>query len=229
MKASKIGYKTSVQENIVVWAGIYTMVNFSMKEGIDDTLLLLSGEHRDEIDEGIRERNVGAEISVTYRQDISDYEKFIVMYDSVNITPLSIKMGNISLIVDGNESSQGRTIVVNLEADFFDISKGITIIYDNQLIQMADNISDILNPDDDGSNPEYLITYGADGIQILVSIPHFSQHTINIFTADKMDSKAVEEVVESIGGITALIFYILFFSIIAIAYIAPILYFEKKK
>ena len=45
---------------------------------------------------------------------------------------------------------------------------------------MACNYSDILNPDDDDGKAEYLIVIGSDGIQILVSIPSFSEHIILI-------------------------------------------------
>jgi hypothetical protein len=46
---------------------------------------------------------------------------------------------------------------------------------------MADDINDVLDPNNDGSHPEYLIVLGSNGTQLLVSIPHFSEHSITFF------------------------------------------------
>lgn len=58
------------------------------------------------------------------------------------------------------------------------------MIFDGNEIPMADNLSDVLNPDNDGLQPEYSVVYVkskcGDEFFLLISIPHFSTHTITI-------------------------------------------------
>ncbi len=55
----------------------------------------------------------------------------------------------------------------------------ISVLLDGKEIPLADDYSDVLNPD----REKYLVLVGAKGIQILVSIPSFSTHTITITAA----------------------------------------------
>ena len=123
--------------------------------------------------------------------------------------------------MSGDEYISGKTIAINVDQDMFDINGNIDIKYDGENVKIADDIYDILNPNDDGSHSEYLITIGAEGIKLLISIPHFSEHTITI--------SSVAEVVDALGGPAAVILYITVFAIVAIIYIAPIIFVEKKK
>ncbi|UCH72304.1 MAG: hypothetical protein JSW62_01795, partial [Thermoplasmatales archaeon] len=86
------------------------------------------------------------------------------------------------LLVNGNETSGGKTIVITIGMGIFNFEEDIVIEYDGESIRMADDLSDALDPNDDGSHPEYLITIGSNGAQILVSIPHFSEHSISIYS-----------------------------------------------
>ena len=45
---------------------------------------------------------------------------------------------------------------------------------------MAADLTDILDPDDDGGQPEYWVVRDADGIQLMVSVPHWSVHAITV-------------------------------------------------
>lgn len=76
---------------------------------------------------------------------------------------------------------KGRTILINLEKDTMAISKSeeLLALYDGEEILMADDYADVLNPYDENA-PEYLVLMGAERIQVLVSIPHFSSHTITV-------------------------------------------------
>ena len=223
IKVSKQGYISKTKENQTIWPNYETIANFTLVKGDDaikDTTFLYN-ENRELIDAKIRQKNVGGEISITYKEDISDFEKFIVIYDSINVNLETIEKGNMSLSIDGNETSGGKTIVLNFDIDFFE-SENLEIYYDDQLIEMADDIIDILNPNDDGSNPEFLLTMGSNGTQILISIPHFSQHHISISSA------AIEKIVEILFDISAFLNYILIGIFIAILYIGPVLYLRKK-
>ena len=85
---------------------------------------------------------------------------------------------------------------------------------------MADDFEDILNANNDGLQAEYLILTGAEGIEILVSVPHFSDHFITIET--------ITEIVEILGGTNALLLYFAIISIVAVVYLAPIWFVQRK-
>ena len=74
------------------------------------------------------------------------------------------------------------------------------------------------NPDNDGSHPEYLIIIGSDGWQVIVSVPHFSEHTI-----------IISSVVEAISSTTAIVLYIAIVAILGIMYIVPFFLVRKSK
>lgn len=81
----------------------------------------------------------------------------------------------------GSEVSEGQTIIVNIDNDVIPLEDldEIEVLFDNQEIEMADDYEDILDPTDEGE-AEYVILIGKNGVQLLVSIPHFSVHTITI-------------------------------------------------
>jgi len=76
---------------------------------------------------------------------------------------------------------------------------------------MADDLPDVLDPNNDGLHAEYLITEGKNGLQIAVSIPHFSEHEIII--------SSIVEIIDTVGGINSLILYIAIFAIVAIVFV----------
>jgi hypothetical protein len=86
----------------------------------------------------------------------------------------------IVLIVDSN-TPRGKTITVDLDSKSLPITKieEVAVIFDGEKIKMADDLADVLNPNDD-EKPEYFILWGSKGAQVFISIPSFSAHTIEI-------------------------------------------------
>jgi len=185
LEVSKESYITSTVEEVIVWTNEATEVNFVLQSGIETEpgrFPTFESENSELIEESIKDHKVGGEITIQLEENQIDYEQYIFIYNGVTITPEDIDEGSISLIINGDENSGGRTIVINVAQDVFGLEEELVIEYDGELIELADDITDILNPDDDGSHPEYLITIGANGTQILVSIPHFSQHFVAIYS-----------------------------------------------
>lgn len=160
-------------------------------------------ENRDQIDEGIEDEKIAGEITVNSTKN-EEYQKTFVIYSDLTFNPINITKGNLSFNVNGDDDIGGRTIVIDIEDDFFNLKNGTTIQYDGNKIDQSDNLSDVLNPNDDGSNPEYLIVNGENGVQMFVSIPHFSEHSISIFNTPVEDiiepdiEPVVEEVVKKV-------------------------------
>uniref|UniRef100_A0A7C4BD14 Uncharacterized protein n=1 Tax=Ignisphaera aggregans TaxID=334771 RepID=A0A7C4BD14_9CREN len=91
-----------------------------------------------------------------------------------------IQNRKIVLIVDSN-TPKGKTIMVDLDSRSLPITKieEVTVVFDGEKIEMADSLADVLNPNDD-EKPEYFLLWGSKGAQVLISIPSFSAHTIEI-------------------------------------------------
>lgn len=189
VKASKLGFETSTNSDVLV----------KEKHAIESNFVLTpSGEIIDEeqekIEQAIEAGNVGAEIRVL--KDNGDILSEEMRYADVTITPHSIDTKNkrMKFVVDG-ETETGNTVVI------FTIDKSaltlddITVEYDGEVVGMADDIDDILDPSNEDT-PEYLVMIGANEIQILVSMP-LSAHTI-----------AISSVVKAVGGIIAVILYV---------------------
>ena len=221
MIAGKTGYSDTIVSNVTVWINQTTLVNFSLDKGTSTTLnLFVLNENRDEINKAIRDQQVGGELSIIKSTDLTAFEKQIFIYDSVMISPTDVTNTKVSLLVSGDEKNAGRTIVINLDKNVIDLSKDLELKYDNEPLVMAADLADVLDPNNDGLHAEYLITKGANGFQILVSIPHFSEHQITI--------SSLEKIMEPFGGILAVIIYIVVLSVFAVVSAVPVLRLWKK-
>lgn len=165
---------------------------------------------RVQINNAIKNGTVGGEITVNKTGGNINYQQTI--YTDITITPLDLNVTEkkISLRVTGNEST-GSTIVITLEQNLMFDPANIEVDYDEQKItRTADNLADALNPNDDGNTSEYYIIQGSNETLLFVSIPHFSGHTITI-----------SSVVEALGGITAVIAYIVIGTVAAVLFVGP--------
>lgn len=92
-----------------------------------------------------------------------------------------IRAGGIEVRVSSSER-EGRTVMINIDGQTRQ-SLGlweIRVLVDGKPIGRADDLADVLDPNNDGGECEYLLLVGANGVQVLVSIPHFSVRTITI-------------------------------------------------
>jgi hypothetical protein len=79
---------------------------------------------------------------------------------------------------------RGKTIMVDLDKGSLPIARveDVSVTFDGEKIGMADSLADVLNPNDD-EKPEFLVLWGSKGAQVLISIPRFSAHIIEIICA----------------------------------------------
>jgi hypothetical protein len=183
-------------------------------EGTEVNFIVEISETRLEIDRSIATGKIGGEISIQ-RENGSKYQPEVTIYKGVEIKPVEIVQGKISLIVSGDEYGGGKTISITVDPSLFENAKDIVAKYDGEVISMADNITDVLNPNDDGTHAEYLITFGANATEILISIPHFSEHEITVYSV-------AGAVVETLGGVTAVFTYVAICVIAAVLFVGTI-------
>ncbi len=136
--------------------------------------------HRNQVTAGIMAGDVGAEVDIEGEDSTST-----VVYDSLNISIEQVENNTVSIDIS-SELSQGTTVSLSVSSDILEVmqEENVTILFDGEQIQMADNYDDIMNPDDDGGAAEYLVVVGSEDVEVLVSIPHFSAHSITITTGD---------------------------------------------
>jgi len=140
--------------------------------------------HRSRVTTGIIAGDVGAEVDIEDEDSSST-----VVYDSLNISIEQVENNTVSINIS-SELSQGTTVSLSVSSDILEVmqEENVTILFDGEQIQMADNYDDIMNPDDDGGAAEYLVVVGSKDVEVLVSIPHFSAHSITITTVDAGDA-----------------------------------------
>jgi len=124
--------------------------------------------------EAIKRGDIGGVVSVREGKMIS-----IETASGVEIKG-EIQDRKIILIVDSN-MPKGKTIMVDLDSRSLLITKieEVIVVFDGEKIEMSSSLADVLNPNDD-DKPEYFILWGSKGTQVLISIPSFSAHTIEI-------------------------------------------------
>jgi len=139
----------------------------------------MAGNLRDAISAG----NVGASISITVEAGETKVEK--EFQRELTITAKKVEFGNKIEMEVSSTSEHGKTVMINVDNIVFPnldeaVKQGrAAVLFDNQVVKQADDYADILDTTND-NGAEYLVLLGANGAQVLVSIPHFSDHTVTV-------------------------------------------------
>ncbi len=159
-------------------------------------LVSFSFEEEKRIEDAFKNKTIGGEITIAgYDEKKVDY---ISYFGGVKITPAVLRKGKIVLNIEGDEKSGGKIIKINLGKDVC-ISNDFTIKFDGMKVEKASDFEDILNPDDDGIQPEYYVLSSEEGTFILVTVPHFSEHQLSIeFLVENIFAKMAAVVMGSI-------------------------------
>jgi len=132
---------------------------------------------------------IAAQVSVQSEAEGRESEAQIVdmTYDPNVSVETNVDTDRVTLTVT-SEAPVGKTIVVNIDASILGISEigDIVVLYDEHRLNMAADYEDVLNTSD--NEAEYLVIAGGHGVQVLISIPHFSTHTIVITRATQESS-----------------------------------------
>ncbi len=141
------------------------------------------GADQARIHRAVEDRHVGAELTLV--GDNGSVLDETILYEDLNVTFEEKRNGHVRFVVDG-ELPTGRTILLNVDHDVFqdaDVEFRYYDVEENGTVEVpiraANGIQDALNPNDD-STPEYYLGQGANGMQVLVTVPHFSAHVVEI-------------------------------------------------
>lgn len=121
---------------------------------------------------------LGAQVRIA-----SDSKEDVESHGNVTVATVT-RPGNVTLIIDGH-GLEGRVIAVDVDPGALGVSRAedVAARFDNESIARATNLTDALDPDDDGLNPEYYLVHDAQGFHFIVSVPHYSVHTLSILAA----------------------------------------------
>ncbi|HUR69280.1 MAG TPA: hypothetical protein VM370_08535 [Candidatus Thermoplasmatota archaeon] len=162
-------------------------------------------QHRGDIGEAIERRHVG--IEATFNAQNADHvQEDVVSYGNVTMTTLKAERGNLTVQVEGH-GFEGRVIVLNVDGRMLgaDRADKLDVTLDNASIAPATDLADILDPDDDGFSPEYYVVYdpAAEAFQLIVTVPHYSVHTLSVTTL--LDVLKPSVVVGVLAGVALLV------------------------
>jgi hypothetical protein len=174
--------------------GEFTISNDSISVTINAGLLLFMAfptpevcinlpnhrERRERVAEAIADGIVCAELLV---QADNRFDEMV--YSDVEINCTSSK-GKVR--VEITATGEGKTLVLNVHKEVLNTIK-VTVKLNGKVIPKAEDYDDVL---DIGINEgaEYLILIGSNGVQVLISIPSFSTHSIEI--TEKIETPGFE-------------------------------------
>jgi len=125
---------------------------------------------------------LGGEITVV--KNGKDYlTDTVSYYNNVTIRNETLSRKQADFIISGDHHTTGKTVKINIGQNVFSTNK-LEVLFDGEPISLADDLEDVLNPNDDGLQPEYVMVNvtagGGDEFFLLVSVPHFSEHRITL-------------------------------------------------
>ncbi len=121
------------------------------------------------------------------QQEIETAEgvKVRIQHDSPNVIRSSTN-GDVKVTFDA-ELDEGRTFIIDIDPALFGGSEILVRYFVEHpetgvelegTIQQASGLRDILDPSDDGDEAEYWIVEDEAGLHVMVSIPHWSVHSV---------------------------------------------------
>jgi len=156
-------------------------------------------EYEEKIAEGIANGKVCAELLI---QADNKTDKMLYSDVEVNCTTFT---GRVRVQITA--SGEGKTLVLNVHKEVLNATN-VTVTLDGDIIPKADDYDDVLNIGVDES-AEYLILIGSNGVQILISIPSFSTHTIEVALAEEEETGATTPGFDLLVTITIVSFIVI--------------------
>jgi len=156
--------------------------NDVMFRGMDTRPLSDRTDEIKTVEGAIKTGTLGGEITIV-RKDGKYVTDSISYYANVTIKNGTLSPEKAEFTVSGDDHTTGKTVKINVGKDAMS-SKNLKVTFDGEEIPMADSLADVLDPNNDGLQPEYVkvnVTSGnGNEFFLLVSIPHFSEHTITL-------------------------------------------------
>ena len=132
--------------------------------------------------------------------------------NNVTVQTANVTNDSVAITVNASSGTGPKVILINLNSTTIDVSSinSMHVMYDGRPITPAANIYEIMHSTS-SDPPRYAILITQSGAQILISIPHFSTHTITLTNMSQV-IPAVPEFpfavpIMLIGIVSAITFY----------------------
>jgi hypothetical protein len=136
-------------------------------------------QEQDDIEKAIGDKTIPAVIQVG-----SGGIGYTVIDSNFTLFVGSLQGGGIQITISATNVSQPRVLLVNLNSSqYLNLQSGsLTISYDGTPVSQAGSVAQVLNPQPTVP-PMFVLVSASAGYQLLISIPHFSTHFIQILPA----------------------------------------------
>lgn len=128
-------------------------------------------------------------------------------HDIATYAPMEVAVETgdaVTLTVDASDPS-GRVVVARVGDLALAQDGRLEILFNGEPIAEADGIRDVLDPDDDGVEPEFLHARVGQSHLVLTSVPHFSTQTISIDRVAEIVRENPEIAVLTVAGAGAVV------------------------
>jgi hypothetical protein len=107
---------------------------------------------------------------------------FTVVDPSFNLFVGKLQNGGLQITISAANVTGPRVLLVNLtSAQFLNLHNGTLVVtFDGGPVRQASSVLQVLSPS--SSSPLFVLVQTSGGYQLLISIPHFSTHVIQIFS-----------------------------------------------
>jgi hypothetical protein len=150
-------------------------------------------DHYRDLGRAIARGHIGAEATLNLH-DGDRVVDDVVSYGNVTVTTTKAERGNLTVLIEGH-GTEGRVVVLNVDGRILGAQAAdkLDIVLDNVSIGPATDLTDILDPDDDGYTPEYYLVFDprVEAFQLIVTLPHYSVHVLSVTTPFVLPPPAV--------------------------------------
>ncbi|MEF8873523.1 MAG: PepSY domain-containing protein [Candidatus Thermoplasmatota archaeon] len=168
------------------------------------------------ITDGISQGKVGGEVMIDRAGD--RFSDTSISYADMQMMTQVQENDRVRVTVSSNTlGEEGKILAITIYKEVLnaDSAEELELTFDEKEIDMADDYEDLT---DSSEGAEYLISTGSEKIEVLVMVPHFSTHSIEIARAET-----------DIGSLVDLQYYLPVVAIMAIIVLATVWFTKKEK
>jgi hypothetical protein len=165
-------------------------------------------ESRATVEQAKAAGQVGAEVRVAGEDPVAVEMGDVEVQDAWAEDEDGLKAG---MEIQAPDDAGPTTVTMDLQDDALEgvnvteAADELEVAFDNETIAMADDLEDVLDASDDDGEPEYLVMAGSDGVEVLVSVPHFSPHTVEVYQTQSSGEQLDGNQVPGLGAVGAVL------------------------
>ncbi|MFH1101476.1 MAG: carboxypeptidase-like regulatory domain-containing protein [Methanobacteriota archaeon] len=221
IRAEKTGYVTTITYQLDLQEQTAYELSFILENIEETTPSETYNTGALAIQWGVENQIIGAQLTTT-----EETTQGYIYNPALTLNVSREKKSELTFTITGPDNTPGTIIAVRIgnTNTYFNTTllelSNLIITYDGIPIPMTTNFDDFFNTSSTSTTPHWAAVITGETLTALVKIPHFSTHEIRIYT--------VEHMIETLGGITAIILYSLTIIVLAILIAIPIVRLWKK-